>query len=66
MEYWLGIENGVDVPVHVIVEFRERVKVNNELFTNDWFYRFPVIFAQCFVGAEKLFEAGAELIFSNL
>ena len=54
----LGVGDGIDIPIYVIVRFMQRDQFNQQLQNNDTFYRPSVVNAQCIVSSEKLPEAG--------
>ena len=54
----LGVGNGIDVPIHIIVDFMQRDQFNQQHRNNDTFYRPSVVHAQAIVGSEKFPDAG--------
>ena len=54
----LGVGNGVDIPIYVIVGFMQWDQFNQQLQNNDSFYTPSVVNAQCINGSEKLPDAG--------
>ena len=49
----LGTQEGVNVPIYVIVGFQQQDRQNSQNENNDSFYRPPVISAQCIIGTER-------------
>ena len=54
----LGVGDGLDVPIYVIVGFMQRDQFNQQHQNNDTFYRPSVVNAQCIIGSEKFPDAG--------
>ena len=49
----LGTQEGVNVPIWIIVGFQQRERQDSQNLANDTFYKPPVTSAQCFIGREK-------------
>ena len=49
----LGTQEGVNVPIWILVGFQQRDRQNDQNLNNDTFYRPPVTSAQCIIGTEK-------------
>ena len=49
----LGTQDGVKVPIWVILGFQQKDWQHDQNLNNDTFYRPPVISAQCIIGTEK-------------
>ena len=49
----LGTQEGINVPIGIIVGFQESDRQHDQKLNNDTFYRPPVISAQCIIGTEK-------------
>ena len=49
----LGTQEGVNVPICIIVGFQQRKRQDSQNLANDTFYRPPVTSAQCIIGTEK-------------
>ena len=49
----LGTQEGVNVPIWIIVRFQQRERQDSQSLANDTFYRPPVTNAQCIIAAEK-------------
>ena len=54
----LGVGDGFDIPIYVIVGFMQRDFVNQQHQNNDTFYRLSVVNSQRIIGSEKLPDAG--------
>ena len=54
----LGVGDGIDLPIYVIVGFLPRDQFNQQHQNNDTFYRPSVVNAQCTHGSEKFPDAG--------
>ena len=60
----LGVGDGIDVPIYVIVGFMQRDQFNQQHQNNDAFYRPNVVNAQCIIGNEKFPDAGINCIYA--
>ena len=49
----LGTQEGVNVPLWIIVGFQQSNRQHDQNLNNDTFYRLPVTSAQCIIGSEK-------------
>ena len=49
----LGTQEGINVPIWIIVGFQQSDRQHDQNLNNDTFYRPPVTSAQCFIGTEK-------------
>ena len=49
----LGTQEGINVPIWIIVGFQQQDRQNSQNLNNDTFYRPPVTSAQCIIGTEK-------------
>ena len=49
----LGTQDGINVPIWILVGFQQSDRQHDQKLNNDTFYRPPVISAQCFMGTEK-------------
>ena len=49
----LGTQDGVSVPIWIIVGFQQSDRQNYQKLNNDTFYRPPLTSAQCIIGTEK-------------
>ena len=49
----LGTQEGINVPIWIIIGFQQRDRQNSQKENNDAFYRPSVISAQCIIGTEK-------------
>ena len=54
----LGVGDGIDIPIYVIVGLMQRDKFNQQHQNNDTFYRPSVVNAQCKIGSENFSDAG--------
>ena len=48
-----GTQEGINVPIWIILGFQQQVRQNSQNENNDTFYRPSVIKAQCIIGTEK-------------
>ena len=53
----LGVGDGIDIPIYVIVGFMQRDQFNQKHQNNDTIYRPSVVKTQCIVGSEKFPDA---------
>ena len=58
LTFELGVGDGIDIPIYVIVGFMQRDQFNQQYQNNDTFYRPSVVNAQCIIGSEKFPDAG--------
>ena len=49
----LRTQEGINVPIWIIVVFQQKDKEDSQIINNDCFYRPPVTRAQCIIGTEK-------------
>ena len=49
----LGTQEGINVPIWIIVGFHQRDRHDSQISNNDTFYRPPVTIAHCIIGTEK-------------
>ena len=61
----LGVRNGIDVPIYIIVGFMERDQFNLHYQNNDICYRPSVVNAQAIIGSEKFLDAGINCNYAN-
>ena len=54
----LGVGDGIDIPINVMVGFMERDRINQQHQNNDIFYRPCVVNAQCIIGGDNFPDAG--------
>ena len=54
----LGTQEGINVPIWIIIGFQQRNRQNSQNENNDTFYRPSVISAQCIIGTEKYPDSG--------
>ena len=54
----IGVGEGIDLPIYVILGFQQRDRLINQLLHNDNFYRPHVKFAQFIIGIENYPDAG--------
>ena len=54
----LGVGDGIDIPLYVIVGFMQRDQFNQQHQNNDSFYTPSVVNAHCNIGIEKIPDAG--------
>ena len=61
----LGIQEGINVPIWIIIGFQQRTRQNSQNENNDTFYRPPVTSAQCIIGTEKYPDSGILLNYND-
>ena len=54
----LGTEEGINIPIWVVIAFQQRERQDSQNLNVDTFYRPPVTSAQCFIGNEKYTDSG--------
>ena len=59
----LGTQEGVNVPIWIIVGFQQSDRQHDQNLNNDTFYRPPVTSAQCIIGTEKYPDSAILLIY---
>ena len=65
---WLfdfGVGEEIALPVFVVVGLQQRDRLNNQLLSNDCFYRTPDKFAQCIIATENYPDAGKNSIYAE-
>ena len=60
----LGVGDGFDIPIYVIVGFMQRYQFNQQHQNNDTFYRLSVVNPQYIFGSEKFPDAGKNCIYA--
>ena len=58
----LGTQEGINVPIWIIIGFQQQDRQNSQTENNDTFYRASVTSAQCIIGTEKYPDSGILLI----
>ena len=61
----LGTQEGITVPIWIIVGFQQSDRQNSQNEKNDRFYRPSVTSAQCIIGAEKYPDSGILLNYDD-
>ena len=61
----LGTQEGINVPIWIIIGFQQQDRQNSQNENNDTFYRPPVTSAQCFIGTEKYPESAILLNYDD-
>ena len=61
----LGAQEGINVPIWIIVGFQQSDRQHDQNINNDTFYRPPVISAQCIIGTEKYPDSAILLNFND-
>ena len=51
--FGLRTQEGINVPIWVIIRFQQRDRQDSQNLNNDTFHRPPVTIAQCIIGTEK-------------
>ena len=49
----LGTQEGINVPIYIIIGFQQSDRQHDQNLNNDTFHRLPVTSAQCIIGTEK-------------
>ena len=60
----LGVGDGIDIPIYVIVGYMQRDQFNEQHQVFDIFHRPSVVNAQCIIGSEKFPDAGINCNFA--
>ena len=53
MEFWIGAQEGINIPLWTILGFQQRKRESSQNLNNDNFYRPPVTKAQCIIGTKN-------------
>ena len=61
----LGTQEGINVPIWIIIGFQHSDRQNSQNENNDTFYRPSVTSAQCIIGTEKYPDSGILLNFDD-
>ena len=61
----LGTQEGINVPIWIIVAFQQNDRQNDQNLNNDTFYRPLVTSAQCIIGTEKYPESSILLNYND-
>ena len=61
----LGTQEGVNVPIWIIVGFQQSDRQHDQNLNNDTFYRPPVTSAQCIIGNEKYPDSAISLNYND-
>ena len=61
----LGTQEGINVPIWIIVGFQQSDRQHDQNLNNDKFYRPPVISAQCIIGTEKCPDSATLLNYND-
>ena len=61
----IGNQEGINVPIWIIVGFQQSDRQHDQNLTNDTFYRPPVTSAQCIIGAEKYLDSAILLNYND-
>ena len=56
--FQLGVGDGIDIPIYLIVGFMQRDQFNQQHQNNDTFCRSSVVNPLCIIGSEKIPDAG--------
>ena len=54
----LGSQEGINVPIWIIIGFQQQDRQDSQYLNNDTFCRLPVVSAQCIIGTEKYADTG--------
>ena len=54
----MGTQEGINVPIWILLAFQQNVRQNDQDLNNDTFYRPLVTSAQCIIGTEKYPDGG--------
>ena len=61
----LGTQEGVNVPILIIIGFQQSDRQHDQNLNNDTFYRPPVTSAQCIIGTEKYPDSAILLTYND-
>ena len=61
----LGTQEGINVPIWIIVGFQESDRQHDQKLNNETFYRPPVRSAQCIIGTEKYPDSAVSLNYND-
>ena len=61
----LGTQEGINVPIWIIVGFQQMDRQDDQNLNNDTFVRLPVISAQCIIGTEKYPDSAVLLNYND-
>ena len=61
----LGTQEGIKVPIWIIIGFQQQDRQNSQNENNDTFYRPSVISAQCIIGTEKYLDSSILLNYND-
>ena len=61
----LGSQEGMNVPIWIIIGFQQQDRQDSQNLNNDAFCRLPVVSAQCIMGTEKYPDAGVSLNYDD-
>ena len=61
----LGTQEGINVPIWIIVCFQQSDRQHDQTLNNDTFYRPPVTSAQCIIGTEKFPDSSILLNYND-
>ena len=61
----LGTQEGINVPIWIIIGFQQKDRQNSQNENNYTFYRPPVTSAECIIGTEKFSDSGILLNYDN-
>ena len=60
-----GTQEGINVPIWLIIGFQQHDRQNSQNENNDTFYRPPITSAQCIIGTEKYPDSGILLNYDD-
>ena len=61
----LGSQENMNIPIWIIIGFKQQDRQDSQDLNNDTFCRLPVASAQCIIGTEKFPDAGVLLNFND-
>ena len=61
----MASQEGMNVPIWIIIGFQQQDRQNSQNLNNDTFCRLPVVSAQCVIGTEKYPDAGILLNYDD-
>ena len=62
-QFHLGTEEGLNMPIFIIIGFQQQDRENSQILNIDTFCRLPVTSAQCNIGSEKNLDSAMLLIY---
>ena len=61
----LGSQEGMNIPIWLIIAFQQRDRQDSQNLKNDTFCRLPVTSCHCIIGTKKYLDSGILLIYDD-